>query len=85
MTFAVNHLIGFGARRAAAGATAITRTYITSAASASDLTTYTFAGIVATAGATRKCVAVITARGATATTTLSTCTCLLYTSPSPRD
>ncbi len=73
MTFAVNHLIGFGARRAA-GATAITRTYITSAASASDLTTYTFAGIVATAGATRKCVAVITARGATATTTLSTCT-----------
>lgn len=46
----------------------------TSAASASDLTTYTFSSVIATATRPRKCVAVFTARSATATISLSSCT-----------
>ena len=51
----------------------ITRTFKTSGASASDLTTYTFAGVIATALRTRKVVAVFTARSGSSLS-LSSCT-----------
>ena len=57
---------------------AVTRVFRSSAASASDLTTYNeaaFQGLaIGPESATRKVVAVFTARGATATTTLASCT-----------
>ena len=55
--------------------TALTRTFITSASVTTDLTTYTFAALIATAASPRKVVAVLTARAAaTAAPTLSSCT-----------
>ena len=57
----------------AIGFTPITRTFKTSGASASDLTTYTFSAVIATATRSRKCVAVFTARQGVALS-LSSCT-----------
>lgn len=62
----------------AGGAAAVTRTYITTAASATDLTTYNeaaFQGLsIGAVTSGRKVVAVFTARSATASGTLSSCT-----------